>query len=310
MAGSSNNMGDGGDIDQLKIYVGNLPPGEALSKEDLTRHFSQFGEVVEVTRPVNKFKKEPFAFAFITFASASVVENLINQKNTEVGSFQLQIKPAKSQVKKPPRQYLVKKRKHSSPSSSSLKASQARAAIFYENYKTLKMSVEVGRSYRCNLVRMETPKQLWLREEGRTEDYFKMKNKMDWHFSREQEPVSAIKKGGICAIKTDKGWARARVVSDKEKFTLLLGDLGELIKADGEDLFKLPEQFQSEDFFAFKMIPAGDCSNEVEVAELHTNPIIVEVRKSVLYSRLICILLDHKKRKLGFFLWKYFNRIN
>ena len=37
------------------------------------------------------------------------------------------------------------------------------------------MSVEVERSYRCNLVRVETPKQLWLREEGRTEDYFKMK---------------------------------------------------------------------------------------------------------------------------------------
>ena len=105
------------------------------------------------------------------------------------------------------------------------------------------MSVEVGRSYRCNLVGMKTPKQLWLREEGRTEDYFKMKKEIDWHFNREQEPVSAIKKGSICAIKTDKGWARARVVSDKEKFTLLLGDLGELIKADGEDLFKLPEQF-------------------------------------------------------------------
>ena len=61
----------GGDIDQLKIYVGNLPPGEALSKKDLKEHFSQYGPVVEVTIPVNKFKKEPFAFAFITFSSAS-----------------------------------------------------------------------------------------------------------------------------------------------------------------------------------------------------------------------------------------------
>ena len=36
----------------------------------------------------NKFKKEPFAFTFITFASAPIVEHLIKQKETEVGSFQ------------------------------------------------------------------------------------------------------------------------------------------------------------------------------------------------------------------------------
>jgi len=33
---------------QGKVYVGKLPPGEALSKEDLQAHFEQFGSVVEV----------------------------------------------------------------------------------------------------------------------------------------------------------------------------------------------------------------------------------------------------------------------
>ena len=33
---------------QGKIYVGKLPEGEAMSKEDLEAHFGQFGEVVEV----------------------------------------------------------------------------------------------------------------------------------------------------------------------------------------------------------------------------------------------------------------------
>ena len=33
---------------QGKIYVGKLPPGDAMSKEDLQSHFEQFGEVVEV----------------------------------------------------------------------------------------------------------------------------------------------------------------------------------------------------------------------------------------------------------------------
>ena len=39
---------------QGKVYVGKLPPGEALSKEDLQAHFEQFGSVVEVVRPVDK----------------------------------------------------------------------------------------------------------------------------------------------------------------------------------------------------------------------------------------------------------------
>ena len=33
---------------QGKIYVGKLPPGDAMSKEDLQNHFEQFGPVLEV----------------------------------------------------------------------------------------------------------------------------------------------------------------------------------------------------------------------------------------------------------------------
>ena len=73
---------------QGKVYVGKLPPGDALSKEDLQAHFEQFGSVVEVglllpttayfrpnshfpqvVRPVDKMKNnEPKTFAFITFS--------------------------------------------------------------------------------------------------------------------------------------------------------------------------------------------------------------------------------------------------
>ena len=53
---------------QGKVYVGKLPPGEALSKEDLQAHFEQFGSVVEVVRPVDKMKNnEPKTFAFTSF---------------------------------------------------------------------------------------------------------------------------------------------------------------------------------------------------------------------------------------------------
>ena len=118
--------------DPNKVYVGKLPPGEALSKEDLQEHFSQYGEVVEVEWKVNKFRKERHNFAFIQFKSQECVQKLINQKSSTVSSFQLEIKPAKLQERKPPRQYLINKRKLAPPSSSTKKRSKDRAEKYYE----------------------------------------------------------------------------------------------------------------------------------------------------------------------------------
>merc|ERR1719210_2223789 len=78
---------------QGKIYVGKLPPGEAMSKEELQEHFSQYGEVVEVVRPVDKMKNnEPKTFAFITFAREDTAKQLVKQGSTELGEFSLEIK--------------------------------------------------------------------------------------------------------------------------------------------------------------------------------------------------------------------------
>ena len=96
------------------------------------------------------------------------------------------------------------------------------------------------------LVRMVTPVELWLREEGRTEDYFKMTENIQYHFQSavlpQLEPDSVIKPGSIFAMKTkDNGWTRARVLStNKERSSLLLGDLGELAEVGNEDLHQLP----------------------------------------------------------------------
>ena len=49
-----------------------------------------------------------------------------------------------------------------------------------------------GQSTRCNLVRMETPNEVWLREEGRTGPYYKMKQKMSEYFFYREEPVVAV----------------------------------------------------------------------------------------------------------------------
>jgi len=78
---------------QGKIYVGKLPPGEAMSKEDIQAHFEQFGEVVEVVRPVDKQKNnEPKTFCFITFAKEDAAKQLVKQGSTVFGENTLEIK--------------------------------------------------------------------------------------------------------------------------------------------------------------------------------------------------------------------------
>jgi len=78
---------------QGKIFVGKLPAGDALSKEDIQAHFSQFGEVVEVTRPVDKSKdNEPKSFGFVTFAREHVAKDLVKQGETTIGEHTLEIK--------------------------------------------------------------------------------------------------------------------------------------------------------------------------------------------------------------------------
>ena len=63
---------------QGKIYVGKLPAGETLSKEDIQNHFSEYGQVVEVVRPVDKMKNnEPKTFAFVTFAREDSAKQLV-----------------------------------------------------------------------------------------------------------------------------------------------------------------------------------------------------------------------------------------
>merc|ERR1719374_68657 len=78
---------------QGKVYVGKLPPGDSLSKEDLQAHFEQFGSVVEVVRPVDKMKNnEPKTFAFITFAREDAAKQLVKQGQTTINGEVVEIK--------------------------------------------------------------------------------------------------------------------------------------------------------------------------------------------------------------------------
>lgn len=78
---------------QGKIYVGKLPPGEALSKDDITNHFSEYGQVIEVVRPVDKMKNnEPKTFAFVTFAREDSAKQLVKAGESEINGHRVEIK--------------------------------------------------------------------------------------------------------------------------------------------------------------------------------------------------------------------------
>jgi len=78
---------------QGKIYIGKLPAGDGLSKEDIETHFAQFGQVVEVVRPVDKMKNnEPKTFAFITFAREDAAKTLVKQGQTTINGEIVEIK--------------------------------------------------------------------------------------------------------------------------------------------------------------------------------------------------------------------------
>jgi len=74
---------------QGKIYVGKLPVGE-ISNQDLSDHFSQFGSVVEVIRPVDKLRDDaPKNFCFITFDKEEPARQLVFKGTTSLKGHQL-----------------------------------------------------------------------------------------------------------------------------------------------------------------------------------------------------------------------------
>jgi len=74
---------------QGKVYVGKLPVDD-ISNQDLIDHFSQFGAVVEVIRPVDKLRDDaPKNFCFITFDKEEPARQLIFKGTTSLKGHQL-----------------------------------------------------------------------------------------------------------------------------------------------------------------------------------------------------------------------------
>ncbi|XP_040568616.1 RNA-binding protein squid [Lepeophtheirus salmonis] len=77
---------------QGKVYVGKFLDG-SITEEDIKSHFSQYGTVVEIQRPVDRSKNsEPKNFCFVTFDKEDPAEKLLKEKKVTLNGQEVEIK--------------------------------------------------------------------------------------------------------------------------------------------------------------------------------------------------------------------------
>ncbi len=76
---------------QGKIYVGKFTG--AVTEDEIRAHFSQFGNVVEIQRPVDRSKNnEPKNFCFITFDKEEPADTLLKKGSVHLNGMDVDIK--------------------------------------------------------------------------------------------------------------------------------------------------------------------------------------------------------------------------
>ncbi len=76
---------------QGKIYVGKFT--SPITEEEIKAHFAQFGNVVEIQRPVDRSKNnEPKNFCFITFDKEEPADTLLKKGQVHLNGMDVEIK--------------------------------------------------------------------------------------------------------------------------------------------------------------------------------------------------------------------------
>jgi len=79
------------EVKQGKVFVGKLPEG--VTDEEIKEHFSQFGPIVEVVRPIDKQNGDkPKNFAFITYEKEEIAFKLVKEGQTTLNGETVHIK--------------------------------------------------------------------------------------------------------------------------------------------------------------------------------------------------------------------------
>lgn len=75
---------------QGKIYVGKFK--EDITEDDIKEHFQQFGNIVEIQRPVDRSKNEPKNFCFVTFDKEETANTLLKKASVNIKGQDVEIK--------------------------------------------------------------------------------------------------------------------------------------------------------------------------------------------------------------------------
>ena len=80
------------DVKPGKVYVGKLPDS-GVGEEEIKEYFSQYGNIAEVIRPIDKSKdNEPKNFCFVTFERERVAKKLIEEGSCTINGHKMMIK--------------------------------------------------------------------------------------------------------------------------------------------------------------------------------------------------------------------------
>jgi len=80
------------DVKPGKIYVGKMP-AEGVNEDDVKEALSEFGNITEVVRPIDKMKNnEPKNFCFVTFDKERVAKKVIAMGQLQVNGHKLLVK--------------------------------------------------------------------------------------------------------------------------------------------------------------------------------------------------------------------------
>lgn len=91
-----NKMVDSDDIDETKLYIGNIDYG--ASENELAAHFSRYGQIETVNIPVDRYTGRARGFGFITFRTVDDAVKAMELDGSEFKGRQIQVNFARERA--------------------------------------------------------------------------------------------------------------------------------------------------------------------------------------------------------------------
>lgn len=96
MNNSGIEINEADDIDETKLYVGNID--YAASESDLAAHFAKFGQIDMVNIPLDRYTGRARGFGFVTFKKASDAVKAMGLDGSEFKGRQIQVNFARERA--------------------------------------------------------------------------------------------------------------------------------------------------------------------------------------------------------------------